>query len=134
MIHLPRQVEYALLALAEMNQGPPGQLFSVRNLTTALGIPYDMTSKTMQAMAQAGILRSVQGKYGGYQVARDLETVSLEELMGVLVGPRAIADCLKPGHVCPQRSRCAIRRGVVRIEAKTKAFLQSISVREMISP
>ena len=133
MIHLPKQVEYALMALATMQAGKPGQLFSVRALTDRLGIPYDVSGKALQAMAHAGILRSVQGKYGGYQVARDLAAVSLEELLRAVVGPRAIATCLQPGQTCPHRGGCAIRRGVVRIEAKTQAFLQSIAVLELIA-
>ena len=59
--------------------------------------------------------------------------MSLEELMRAVVGPRAIADCLLPGHVCPHRGGCAIRRGVVRIEAKTRAFLDSITLQELLS-
>lgn len=133
MIHLPKQVEYALMALAEMQQGKPGQLFSVRALTETLDVPYDVAGKALQGMTHAGILRSVQGKYGGYQIAKDLAGVSLEELMRAVVGPRAIADCLLPGHVCPHRGGCAIRRGVVRIEAKTRAFLDSITLQELLS-
>ena len=133
MIHLPKQVEYALMALAEMQHGKPGQLFSVRALTDTLKIPYDVAGKALQGMVHAGILRSVQGKYGGYQIAKDLAGVSLEELMRAVVGPRAIADGLQPGHACPHRGGCTIRRGVVRIEAKTRAFLDSISLQEFLS-
>lgn len=133
MIHLPKQVEYALMALAEMQQGKPGQLFSVRALTENLGLPYDMAGKALQGLVHAGILRSVQGKYGGYQIAKDLADVSLEDLMRAVVGPRAIADCLQPGHVCPHRGGCAIRRGIVRIEAKTRAFLKSIPLQELLA-
>lgn len=133
MIHLPKQVEYALMALAEMQQGKPGQLFSVRVLTETTGMPYDVAGKALQSMAHAGILRSVKGKYGGYQIARDLAGVSLGVLMNAVVGPRAVADCLQPGHACPHRGGCAIRRGVVRIEAKTRAFLDSISLQELIA-
>ena len=134
MIHLPKPVEYALMALGEMQAGKPGQLFSVRRLVDRLDIPYDRTSKVLQAMGRAGILRSVQGKYGGYQIARDLDDVSLAILMSVVVGPRAIANCLQPGQTCPHRDTCTIRRGIVRIAAKTKAFLESIPIQEMIAP
>ena len=134
MIHLPKPVEYALMALGEMQSGKPGQLFSVRTLADRLGIPYDRTSKALQAMAHAGILRSVQGKYGGYQIARDLDGVTLATLMSVVVGPRAVADCLQPGQTCPHRGGCTIRRGIVRIAAKSKAFLESISIRELMAP
>jgi Rrf2 family protein len=133
MIHLPKPAEYALIALAEMHRGQPGQLFSVRALAAGAGIPYDVTGKALQAMAHAGILRSVQGKYGGYQIARDLGAVSLADLLHAVTGPRAVATCLQAGRTCPQRQGCAIRRGVVRIEAKARAFLRSISLREMLS-
>ena len=133
MIHLPKQIEYALMVLAEMQAGKPGQLYSVRSLTEQLAIPFDVTSKAMQAMTHAGILRSVQGKYGGYQIIRDLETVSLEELMRVVVGPTAIATCLQPGHTCPHTGRCAIRRAVARIDTRMRTFLQGVPVMELIS-
>ena len=134
MIHFPKPVEYALMALGEMQAGKPGQLFSVRTLVDRLGIPYDRTSKVLQAMNRAGILRSVQGKYGGYQIARHLDDVSLATLMTVVLGERAIADCLQPGQTCPHRNRCTIRRGIVRIQAQTRAFLESIPIQEMIAP
>lgn len=133
MIHLPKQVEYALMVLAEMQSGKPGQLFSVRSLTEQLAIPFDVTSKSMQAMAHAGILRSVQGKYGGYQIIRDLATLSLEELMRVVDGPNAIATCLQPGHICPHSGRCAIRRAVARLDDKLRAFLQAVRISELIA-
>ena len=133
MIHLPKQVEYALMALAEMQQGKPGQLFSVRALTKTLGVPYDVAGKALQGMAHAGILRSVQGKYGGYHIARDLAGVSLEELMQAVVGTRAIANCLESGHACPHRGSCSIRRGIVRIEAQLRSFLDSISLQDVLA-
>ncbi len=133
MIHLPKQVEYALMVLAEMQHGKPGQLFSVRALTEQLAIPFDVTGKAMQAMTHADILRSMQGKYGGYQIIRDLRHVSLEELIRTVVGPSAIATCLQPGHVCPHSGRCTIRKAVGRLDVKMREFLGAISVQDLIN-
>ena len=56
------------MVLGEMQAGEEGQLFPVRAICEKLGVPFDVVSKAMQGMNHAGILKSVQGKYGGYQV------------------------------------------------------------------
>lgn len=134
MVHLPKQVGYALLALAEMHRGKPGQLFSVRTLSTRLNVPYDVVSKGLQGMTRAGILRSIKGRYGGYQIARSVEEISLGELIRAIMGARPIANCLLPGQICPRHRQCAIRRGVVKIETRTREFLESIALGELMGP
>ena len=108
MIAMPKQVEYALMVLGEMHDGDPGQLFQARALCEELGIPFEVASKVMQRMNHAGILRSVQGKYGGYQIIRSLEELTMEELIDVVVGHRNVAACLEASHVCQHSGKCSI--------------------------
>ena len=120
------------MVLGEMQHGVPGELFAARALCEKLGIPFDMTSKAMQRMNHAGILRSVQGKYGGYQVNRDLSTLSLGELTEVVIGASAVADCLQKGHVCKLAGRCTIRKAVKGLDARVKDLMAGVSVLELV--
>jgi Rrf2 family protein len=133
MVNIPKQLEYGLMVLGEMQSGAPGQLFPVRAVCTRLGIPFDVTSKAMQRMGRAGILRSVQGKYGGYQIVRDLSQVSLKELSDVVIGPHAVADCLAPGHSCRLSGRCTIKKAVKRLDGRLNALLAELTVLELVS-
>ena len=129
---VPKQVEYALMALSEMQHGNPGQLFSVRALCDRHQVPFDVMSKTMQRMARAGVLRSVQGANGGYQVIRDLETVSLLELMQAVAGDVAAVNCLKQCG-CARSGRCTISSSMRRLNEKMSALYQGMTVAEMLA-
>jgi Rrf2 family protein len=132
MISMPKQVEYALMVLGEMHGGAPGQLFQARALCKELGIPFEVASKVMQRMNHAGILRSIQGKYGGYQLIRSLENLSLEELMDVVIGHKNVAACLEVDHVCQHAGKCTIRRAVQRLDDRLHGLLGEISLLELI--
>ncbi len=47
MLTMPKPLEYALMVLAEMHAGSPGELFSARALGDKLDIPFDVVSKAL---------------------------------------------------------------------------------------
>ena len=133
MLTMPKQVEYALMVLGEMQAGPEDQLFPVRVICEKLGVPFDVVSKAMQGMNHAGILKSVQGKYGGYQIVKDLDTVSVEEMMVAVIGPNAVAACLQPGRVCRHKESCTIRNAVSRLDEHVRALFRNVTIAELIA-
>ena len=132
MTTLPRQVEYGLIALADMHAANPGQFFAVRGICEEHGIPFDVMSKTMQRLTRAKILRSIQGVNGGYQIIRDLSTVSLLELMEAVVGPVGIVICLKEGKVCPLEENCNVVSGMSVLNHRIKDVYRSTTILELI--
>ncbi|MDP6811231.1 MAG: Rrf2 family transcriptional regulator [Kiritimatiellia bacterium] len=132
MLTMPKQLEYALMVLGEMHGGAPGELFAARALCAKLDIPFDVVSKALQRMKHAEIVRSVQGKYGGYQVIRDLGKLQLSELAEVVVGPNAIAACLVPGQSCNRSPSCTIRRAVHRLDQRFQQLLADTTILELI--
>lgn len=133
MIHVPRQVEYALMVLSLMQMGTPGERFAVRKLSTELAIPFDVTSKAMQAMAREGILQSIQGKQGGYRIAADLRDLTLDQLVTVVAAPPAITPCLQNGKTCNHAPACTIRKAMVRLDAKVRDLFKSVSVYDLVA-
>ena len=132
MITLPRQVEYAIIALADMHAGNPGQLFAVRGICEQHAIPFDVMSKTMQRLTRAKILRSIQGVNGGYQIIRDLSTVCLLELMEAVVGKVGVVICLKEGKVCPLEENCNVVSGMSVLDHRIKDVYKSTTILELI--
>ena len=132
MIHLPRQVEYALMVLAEMQGAPAECLFAARALANDLGIPFDVTAKAMQGLNRAGILLSTQGKQGGYRINRDLAGVTLEELMEAVGPPPALTACLHHGGQCTYQDRCSIRTSIARLDHRVRALFKDVTVLELI--
>lgn len=125
---IPKQVEYALMALADMQAANPGQLFSVRELCDRHQVPFDVMSKTMQRLGRAGILRSVQGAQGGYQIIKDLSKISLLDLMESVLGEVAAVNCLKKGVCCPLAATCNVSGPMRVLDARLRELYATISV------
>lgn len=130
---MPKQVEYALMALADMQSANPGQLFAVRELSDRHQVPFDVMSKTMQRLSRAGILRSVQGVHGGYQIIKNLSTVSLLALMQAVLGDVAAVNCLKKGISCPLAETCNVSAPMRILDEKLRELYDKITLMSLIA-
>ncbi len=133
MATLPRQVEYALMALAEMRQAPPGQLFAVSALCERHEVPFDVMSKAMQRMARARILRAVKGVNGGYQIIKDLSNVTLLDLMEAIMGRVGVVACQRNGKACPREGRCTVTDSMDRLDRRFKELYRTTTVQDLIA-
>lgn len=129
---MPRQVEYALMALADMQAADPGQLFAVRELSERHQVPFDVMSKTMQRLGRAGILRSVQGPHGGYQIIKSLAHVSFLELTEAVLGDVAAVNCLKEGRRCPRSGNCNVSGPMRLLDERLRELYSTITVLSLI--
>jgi Rrf2 family transcriptional regulator, nitric oxide-sensitive transcriptional repressor len=129
---IPKQVEYALMALADMQTANPGQLFSARELCDRHHVPFDVMSKTMQRLGRAGILRSVQGVQGGYQIIKDLSRISLLDLMESVLGEVAAVNCLKKGVSCPLAATCNVSGPMRVLDERLRRLYADIRVSELV--
>ncbi|MBM4151939.1 MAG: Rrf2 family transcriptional regulator [Kiritimatiellaceae bacterium] len=130
---MPKQVEYALIVLSEMQTASPGHLFSARELGDRHQIPFDVLSKTMQRLGHAGILRSVKGVCGGYQVIKDLSTVSLLDVIEAVSGSLSTVSCLKEGCDCPRVGSCSISDPMRIVDQKLRELYRSLDVAHLVA-
>ena len=88
-----------------MSQGVEWALHTCLNLswldapvpTAALAAFYELPpaylNKQLQALARAGILTSISGPRGGFQLARNPEAVSLLDIVTAIEGPEELFRC-----------------------------------------
>jgi len=135
MNKINRKVEYALIGLKYMRGKQPGELTTVKELTLNFGCPFEMTSRVMQTLTQKGLLRSEQGAYGGYQITKDLNRISFYDLMGMILGPMALAKCMHDGELessCEIRDTCNIVSPVQTLSRRLAEFYRDLTVAELL--
>ena len=66
MLKITRKVEYALIALSQMQMKGDDSLTSVKEISRQNDIPYELLAKTMQLLARAEIVEAIKGPHGGY--------------------------------------------------------------------
>ncbi len=129
---LNRKIEYAFIALKYMRGKYAGQITTVKEICEATGIPFDATSKVMQQMAQAKILKSEQGPAGGYLLTSDLSKVTLHEIIELTTGSVDVVRCLKSKRDCEFLRNCNVVSPMKTLSHKLNEFYQTLSVAEIL--
>jgi Rrf2 family protein len=76
---------YALLALIELaDVQASGEKLQVAQIASRQDIPERYLEQMMGSLRKAGMLRSVRGPKGGYQLARPAAAISLAEVVALL--------------------------------------------------
>src|SRR4051794_2402496 len=83
MLRLSRKADYALISLAYLAEHS-AQVVSAREVAQTCHLPLPLLMNILKVLHQRGILRSVRGATGGYQIVSDLTALSLLDLSNLL--------------------------------------------------
>jgi Rrf2 family protein len=138
MLSLNRKTDYALVALADMADRPL-EWASAREIAERREVPAALLMNVLKTLHGAGILRSSRGMRGGYQIAADLERLSLFDLARVLerTDRSPIANGGEPccGRYRISRSGNGQGHGPVHaFHHKLRHFLRSVPLSDLVLP
>jgi Rrf2 family protein len=85
--------EYALLTLLYLKCEPDEDPISGRVLSEELKLPYRFLEQILSDLKRAGLVRSVRGYKGGYQLSRDPGEISVYDVYEVTEGKIEPWDC-----------------------------------------
>lgn len=86
-------VEYAMHCLLYMTDSPEGKSFGIKDLAAYQGVSETYLSKVFTRLKKAGILRSVPGVNGGYELAREPENISFWDIVEAVEGSESWFQC-----------------------------------------
>lgn len=132
MVKLSRKIEYALIALKALSQKGSGDLTSAKEISILYGAPFDVVSRVLQILNQAGIVKSIQGVQGGYLLLKNLDEVSFHDLVEVIEGPLALVKCIHDNDACELKKSCNIMSPVSLLNDKINDFYKTIKISDLI--
>jgi Rrf2 family protein len=100
-------------------------------IAAALEVPQNYLSKTLYQLARAGVLRSVRGPRGGFQLAVPPERLTLERVTAPFddVGER---HCLLGRAQCGDRYACAAHGRWAKVSESLQTFFRSTTVADLL--
>lgn len=122
-----RDTDYAMRALRYIVRHK-NKLVSVSEIAKALKIPHAFLRKILQILQKEGILNSIEGRNGGFNLAVPAEKILLVDLIKIFQGPVQLADCLFKKMICPDAQRCLLKKKMDRLEHLVIAELKSITI------
>jgi Rrf2 family protein len=145
MNKLSKKTEYALMALKLFNdidlesKGLKSTSKSIINRTVSAQdiadqthAPYDVIARVLQVLSSRGILKAEYGLFGGYQLAKNLNEVTVHELMEALETSTDLTKCLTSENDCDLSSKCTIVSPITQLNTKVQNFYKSISLQEVL--
>ena len=90
-------------------------------------------SRIVVTLRRKGMLRSVRGNVGGFQLAMSPDDIRLLDVVEAMQGPLAILDCLAPGAAaCPRAKTCLARRVWADVNASFASALAKVTLASIL--
>lgn len=132
MLKINKKVEYALMALKFL-QNHPSALYSAREISTRLTIPFDPTAKVLQILTNEGIVHAEQGVAGGYMLNVPLSSISLLNLMNSLEN---LSDdeniCETKNKTCELIESCTIKGPISSLKKHIINFTNQLTLEDIL--
>ncbi|SDC04262.1 RrF2 family transcriptional regulator [Geotoga petraea] len=95
----------ALFELALLNKDGVKKV-SISELSQRQQIPKDFLEKIFSELRDAGILKSIRGRYGGYVLLKEPKNIRLSEIVNILDKPLQSYECVS--GECNLEISCAV--------------------------
>ena len=127
------KAEYALRAATVLASSGPGPLKS-EAIAAAEGIPLRFLHNILASLTRAGILSSLRGADGGYELCREATKISVADVIRAVEGPFAAGgDPAAPDPAAAPRpgGREALRAVWAVLRANERAVLESVTLADL---
>ena len=134
-MRLSSLADYAIVMMSAIARHCGAARLNAGQVAEETGIPLPTVQKLVSKLSSAGLLRSVRGAGGGFQLARPAAAVTLAEIIEAIEGPIAMTSCVDDGrHDCALEGACKVQPhwGVVNNAVRgalSDVSLSSLAVR-----
>ena len=120
-------VEYAMHCLLYMTDSQVGKAFGIKDLATYQGVSVTYLSKVFTKLKKSGILKSIPGVNGGYELTRPPESISFLDIVEAIEGTDPLFQCaeirqneilLDKNNLTDTYTKCPCLIKVVMLEAE----------------
>ena len=130
MLKLTKTVEYALISMNYIEKNAENKPVPSKLISNHFSIPEDLLAKILQKLAKSGILKSVQGPYGGYKLNNATEDINLIDFIELLEGPIGIVDCTVDKD-CSLLDYCNIKKPIRLINNNIRSVLEKTALSDI---
>ena len=119
---------YAMYYLAlHAGEGPQ----PLQNIST-VGVPKQYLEQILGNLRRAGLVSTVRGAQGGYQIARQPQETTLRDIIDAVEGPIELSECASSEHSCQRSGTCPVRWVWQRVTDSINHELEKIKLSDML--
>lgn len=119
---ITRESDYAVRCLLYLRDNAD-KYSSVGDISDSMGIPKTFTSKILQKLSRAGLVKSVRGVGGGFSLSRRPEDISLLDVIEAVEGRVSLNICVLDKKSCDRVDKCAVHNVWVKLREEFAGML-----------
>ncbi len=125
--------EYGIRASIHLAQlSEDGQRGRLKDIATAIDSPVAFTAKILQSLAKDGIIISVKGPNGGYEIpVEELNQIKLSDIVKSIDGDQIYQGCGLGLRKCNAKKPCPLHFQFKAIRDELRVMLQSTTLHEL---
>jgi len=115
-----------------MSRKSAGELTTARELSDRFDISLELMGKILQNLVRSGLVVSVQGVKGGYQLSRSGDEIKISSIITAIDGPIQLTDCSNENNSqrCKREQICTIKKPVKNIQSQIVDLLSGITLKD----
>ena len=127
-VFLSQTAEYALQATLFLSEVEEDRPYRVDEIAGSLDVPRNYLSKILHALTRAGVLTSLRGPRGGFQLAIPAEELPLQEVVRHFYQLTGKRRCLLGRAVCGEGEGCAAHARWEGVALMVEAFFEGTTI------
>lgn len=129
-MRLTRTTDFAIRVLAHLAREKNGSTMPI--LSERLGIPYNNLTKLVLVLSKAGLISTRKGKFGGVQLLRAAESITLKDVVDLIDGPTRLSECLDGQMSCGFHAQCKIKSALSSIQMRINTLMDDVTIEQLI--
>jgi Rrf2 family protein len=129
---LTKNTDYAVRALAKIAVRG-GQAVSAAQIAKEEKIPYAYLRRILNILKDEKVLRSIEGKGGGFVLNKKPAEICLTGVIRIFQGEVNLTECMFRKKICHNRSTCVLRAKIKGIEKKVLDELKGITLASIVN-
>ena len=135
---LNRKTYYGIQSLLFIARSKSEKLTPITEITESLKISRKFLEKILSELRYEGIVTSKKGRSGGYSINKDLNLISLADIVRILEGPIALLPCASHRFYesckeCLTPDKCSLQDALVGVRNDTVHSLKSIKIQDLLT-
>lgn len=133
MLRISKLADYATIIMAHLARHAD-ILESARDIAAGTGLTMPTVSKLLKILSKASLLTSVRGANGGYKLCKDVQDISLADIIYSLEEHRGLTECSYESGSCSLQSVCLMQNSWRLVSQTIDNVLSSVSLQDFIDP
>ena len=127
-MRLTRQGDYAVRVMQDLAAQAPDVPIRRAQIQARQGVPAAYLAKIIQALARAGLVRTLPGAHGGVTLSSSAESVTLLQVIEAVEGSIHLNRCVEAPGACPRDGFCPVHPDWMRLQALLTRELGGITL------